>query len=393
MGRVKIITRNVWVLSLVSLFNDASSEMLIPIMPIYLKSIGFGILLIGVLEGFAEAFAGLSKGYFGSLSDSTGRRLPFVQMGYAISNVAKTMLVAFANPFWVFFSRAGDKLGKGLRTGARDAILSDEATPETKGAVFGFNKALDTLGAVIGPLVAMAYLYYNPNSYKGLFLLAFIPGLIAVGFTFLVKEKKHPAAPAKQRPRFFDFVRYWQTATPEYRKVVVGLLAFTLVNFSDTFLLLKMKDAGFSDTLVLGIYIFYNLVFALASYPLGRLADALSMRVVMVVGLLLFATVYAGMAYAQSQGVFIALFFLYGLYAAATDGIAKAWITNISAKSQTATAIGTFTAFQSIAALIASSAAGAIWFAFGAPAAFIFSAAVVVLVALYMAQIKADKHA
>lgn len=390
MGRVKIITRNVWVLSLVSLFNDASSEMLIPIMPIYLKSIGFGILLIGVLEGFAEAFAGLSKGYFGSLSDSTGRRLPFVQMGYAISNVAKTMLVAFANPFWVFFSRAGDKLGKGLRTGARDAILSDEATPETKGAVFGFNKALDTLGAVIGPLVAMAYLYYNPNSYKGLFLLAFIPGLIAVGFTFLVKEKKHPATPAKQRPRFFDFVRYWQTATPEYRKVVVGLLAFTLVNFSDTFLLLKMKDAGFSDTLVLGIYIFYNLVFALASYPLGRLADALSMRVVMVVGLLLFATVYAGMAYAQSQGVFIALFFLYGLYAAATDGIAKAWITNISAKSQTATAIGTFTAFQSIAALIASSAAGAIWFAFGAPAAFIFSAAVVVLVALYMAQIKAD---
>jgi MFS family permease len=127
----KIITRNVWILSLVSLFTDMASEMLYPVMPVYLKSIGFSIVLIGVLEGFAEATAGLSKGYFGNLSDRTGLRKPFVQIGYALSALSKPMMAVFTYPLWVFFARTTDRLGKGIRTGARDALLSDEATPET----------------------------------------------------------------------------------------------------------------------------------------------------------------------------------------------------------------------------------------------------------------------
>ena len=174
---MKGISRTVWVLSLVSLFTDTASEMLYPIMPIYLKSIGFSIVLIGILEGVAEATAGLSKGYFGKWSDNIGKRLPFVQVGYMLSGLSRPMMGMFVAPIWIFFSRTLDRFGKGIRTAARDAILSDEATPETKGNVFGFHRAMDTLGAVIGPLLALLYLYFYPAQYKTLFFIAFIPSL------------------------------------------------------------------------------------------------------------------------------------------------------------------------------------------------------------------------
>ena len=149
-------------------------------MPIYLKTIGFSIVLIGILEGVAEATAGLSKGYFGKLSDTSGRRVPFVQIGYAFSTISKPMMAIFTFPLWIFFARTIDRIGKGIRTGARDAILSDEATPQTKGKVFGFHRSMDTLGAVIGPSLALLYLYYYPQDYKTLFFVAFVPGLFAV---------------------------------------------------------------------------------------------------------------------------------------------------------------------------------------------------------------------
>lgn len=384
----RIISRNVWVLSLVSLFNDASSEMLIPVMPLYLKSIGFGIVLIGVLEGFADAAAGLSKGYFGSLSDNTGRRLPFVQLGYLLSNISKTAIAAFTFPLWVFFARFGDKLGKGIRTGARDAILSDEATPETKATVFGFNKALDTLGAVIGPLSALIYLHYYPENYRMLFLIAFAPGLVAVAITFLVKEKRKPVAFNQPKTKFFDFINYWKNSPKAYKKLVIGLLAFTLFNSSDIFLLLKIKEAGYSDSAVLIMYIFYNLVFALFAYPIGKLADKIGKKTIFIMGLILFVLVYAGMAYANAEWMFYALFFMYGIYAAATDGVAKAWITNVCEKEKTATAVGTYTAFQSIATLVASSLAGIIWYSLGAPITFLASAVVVLGVVVYVGRIR-----
>ncbi|MDQ6890948.1 MAG: MFS transporter, partial [Bacteroidota bacterium] len=169
MIKTKIITRTIWILSLVSLFTDMASEMLYPIMPVFLRSIGFSFLLIGVLEGFAEAVAGLSKGYFGKKSDGLGKRLPFVQLGYGLSAISKPMMAAFVYPLWIFFVRTVDRLGKGIRTGARDAMLSDECTKENKGKVFGFHRSLDTMGAVLGPAIALAYLYYHPGNYKTLF--------------------------------------------------------------------------------------------------------------------------------------------------------------------------------------------------------------------------------
>lgn len=381
---MKYITRTVWVLSLVSLFTDAASEMLYPIMPIYLKSIGFSIVLIGILEGVAEATAGFSKGYFGKLSDNAGKRIPFVQIGYAFSAISKPMMAIFIYPIWIFFARTIDRFGKGIRTGARDALLSDEATSETKGQVFGFHRSMDTLGAVIGPSLALIYLYFYPQDYKTLFFIAFIPGLLAVLASFFLKEKVRNVVKPKSITPFFSFLNYWKVCPPEYRKLVIGLLAFTLFNSSDIFLLLKAKQSGLNDTMVIGVYIFYNLIYALFAFPIGIIADKVGLKNIFVIGLILFSLVYLGMSANTNLYLFFVLFFLYGIYASATEGISKAWISNITDKKDTATAIGTFSGLQSICAMIASSMAGIIWFKFGGAITFLITAIATIFVVLYI---------
>ena len=386
----KIITKTIWQLSLVSLFTDMAGEMLYPIMPLYLKSIGFSLFAIGVLEGIAEAVAGLTKSYFGSMSDAKGKRLPFIQIGYTLSALSRPMMALFTAPLWVFFSRTMERLGKGIRTGARDALLSDEATKDTKGTVFGFHRSMDTIGAVIGPAIGLLFLYFYKDDYKTLFYIAFVPGLLAIACTLVIKEKPRPALIQYkgQQPGFFAFIHYWKKSSPEYKKLVTGLLAFALVNSSDVFLLLKMKENGLSTEYVVGIYIFYNLVFALMAYPLGIIADQLGLKKVFLFGLVLFVIVYTGFAVNHNMIIFIVLFFLYGLYAAATDSVSKAWISNIAPKSETATAIGTYMGFQSIATLVASSIAGLLWDQYGAVVAFMVTAVVTAGVVLYLSMMK-----
>ena len=380
---MKYITRTVWILSVVSLLTDTASEMLYPVMPIYLKSIGFSIVLIGVLEGVAEATAGLSKGYFGKLSDTSGRRVPFVQIGYAFSAISKPLMAIFIYPLWIFFARTIDRFGKGIRTGARDAILSDEATPQTKGKVFGFHRSIDTLGAVIGPSFALVYLYYHQQDYKTLFFTAFIPGLLAVLASFYVRDKRFDRDKKKTSTPFFSFLNYWKLSPAAYRKVVIGLLLFTLFNSSDVFLLLKAKQSGLDDTLVIGVYIFYNLVYALCAFPVGIIADNIGLKTFFIIGLVLFSAVYFGMSVNTNLYFFFGLFFLYGIYASATEGISKAWISNVTNKKDTATAIGTYSGLQSICTMLASSITGLIWFRLGATTAFITTATVTLCVAIY----------
>lgn len=365
-----------------------ASEMLYPIMPIYLKTIGFSIVLIGVLEGVAEAVAGLSKGYFGKRSDAAGKRVPFVQLGYAFSAISKPMLALFVYPLWVFFSRTIDRLGKGIRTGARDALLSDEATPETKGRVFGFHRSMDTLGAVLGPAAALVYLYFYPGNYKTLFLIAFLPGVLAIAATFILKEKKTIVPNPGKKTGFFSFLKYWKQSPAAYRKIVIGFLAFALINSSDVFLLLKAKEMGFTDSMVIMVYIFYNLIYALAAFPIGIIADKMGLNKIFLVGIALFVVVYAGMSVNENIYILFVLFAVYGLYASATEGIAKAWISNISAKEHTATAIGTYTGLQSICSMVASTLAGLVWFQFGSVALFVGTAVGAAAVGCYFAFLK-----
>lgn len=356
-------------------------------MPIYLKSIGFSIVLIGILEGIAEATAGLSKGYFGKLSDTSGKRVPFVQIGYALSTLSRPMMAVFTFPVWIFFARTLDRFGKGIRTGARDAILSDEATPQTKGKVFGFHRSMDTFGAVLGPALALLYLYHYPEDYKTLFFIAFLPGLCAVLASLLLKDKTTIIAKQKSVTPFFSFLKYWKVSPPAYRKLVFGLLLFTLFNSSDVFLLLKAKEEGLDDTMIIGVYIFYNLIYALFAFPIGILADKIGLKTIYILGLILFATVYFGMALNTNRYLFFGLFALYGIYSAATEGISKAWISNISDKKDTATAIGTFSGLQSICMMLASSLTGLVWFRFGSSVAFITTTIVTTIVIIYFLKI------
>ncbi len=387
----RIITRTIWILSLVSLFTDTASEMLYPVMPVFLKQIGFSVIFIGILEGVAESVAGLSKSYFGKLSDKTGKRLPFVQFGYALSAISKPMMAVFIFPFWIFLSRTIDRVGKGIRTGARDAMLSDEATEKTKGRVFGFHRSLDTLGAVIGPGIALIYLYFSPSDYTTLFLIAFIPGALSIISTLLINEKKRPditgitlSVAARQINPFSSIAAYWKTSPVVYKKLVAGLLAFALFNSSDIFLLLKMKESGLNDTAVIGVYIFYNLVYAIAAYPLGILGDKIGLKRILLLGLGLFAVVYVGFAFNQNFYFYFVLFALYAFYVAATESISKAWISNLVDKKETASAIGTYAGLQSIAALVASSLAGLLWYNFGAMATFLITACITLVVVLYL---------
>lgn len=381
-GMKQVITRTILVLSIVSFFTDISSEMLYPVMPLFLQSIGFTTVMIGVLEGLAEAIAGLSKMYFGSRSDESGRRMPFVRIGYMLSALSKPLLYFFQVPLWVFFSRSVDRLGKGVRTAARDALLSDETTPAHKAKVFGFHRALDTAGAAIGPLAALIYLHFYPSDYQTLFLIAFLPAALSMACTFLIKEKKHQAA--AKTTSFSEKFFYWKKAPADFRKLIAGLLFFALINSSDLFLLLRAKQITGDDQLVLVCYILYNLVFALFAFPLGKMADRIGMKKMLLVGLVLFALVYAGMSVASSLPVLVLVLAGYGIYAAATEGISKALISNLVPRTETASAIGFYAGWNSMAALAASSAAGWIWYAGSPQLMFMVSAAGALLAAVYL---------
>ena len=389
-----MLTRKVIILSLVSFFADIASEMLYPIMPIYLKYIGFSAIGLGFLEGLANATAGLSKGYFGHLSDKWQVRMPFVRLGYAFSALSKPLLAASTMVVWVFSARLFDRLGKGIRTAARDAILAAESTASHRARVFGFHRTLDTLGATLGPIVSLYLLYLYPQQYKLIFMLAFAPGIVSVLLTYLVREQGQknadtPLSPPKPSPNNaptaaakskytrnpFQFFNYWTTASVNYKRALLLFTCFALVNSADAFLLLRMHDIGCSDMQVIGAYIFYNAIFAALSYPLGALGDRWGLKATYISGLLLFAIVYIAMAYVTSFYGALLLFALYGIYAAATESIAKAWISHLCPAQETATAIGLYATLISLAALCASVWTGFVWHYAGATWAFALSGA------------------
>lgn len=380
----KLLTTTVILLSFISLFTDVASEMLYPVIPMYLVSINYTAAFIGILEGVAEFIAGLSKGYFGIWSDKIQRRLPFVRTGYLISAVSKPLMILIPSAWWILLTRTFDRFGKGVRTAARDAILSAESTPETKGRVFGFHRSMDTAGAAIGPAIALVFLFFYPGQYKWLFIFALIPGLTTLAFLWKLKEPKNQPVKKNDKISLLSFFKYVKHSPKAYRFLIAGLLFFALFNSSDMFLLLKAKELHYSDAQVIGLYIFYNLIYALLSFPAGMLADKFGLNKVFIFGIFIFTGVYAGFAFTSSFIVLLALFFAYGFYAAATEGISKAWITNLVGKEEVASAIGSFTAFQSIASLFASIIAGMLWIKFGAMIAFMVTAAMSLLVVFYL---------
>lgn len=387
------LPRSVWALGLVSFFVDVSSELLYPVLPLFLAALGTPFALIGLTEGLAEVTAGLSKGYFGGLSDRFRRRRAFVTLGYALSALSKPLPGLVPTWAMVTASRVVDRVGKGIRTGPRDALLAASVPPSMRGRAFGLHRALDTLGAAVGPSLALVWLAARPGEYRALFLAAFVPAAIGVALTRLVAERRPDVQAAAATATVAVSMRaFWGVAPAAYRRRVAWLALFALVNASDVFLLLRVREGvgGHAvlgpwtisgETAALGAYVLYNLVFAALAYPAGALADRVGPRRTLALGLSLFAVVYAGIAAAHGIGTFAALFALYGAYAALTEGVGKAWLSDAVPDAMRGRALGLFGAVGSLGALVASTATGAVW-ARGAALPFIVSAAGALVVAM-----------
>lgn len=381
----KKITKPVIILGLVSFFTDFASEMLYPITPIFLTSIlGASMATVGLIEGFAEITAGLLKGYFGNLSDKLGKRSIFVIIGYGISGIVKPLPGIFQNVYTVLISRVTDRIGKGIRTAPRDALLASYAEGNT-GAVFGFHRSMDTLGAVIGPITALVILYFIPNGYKTIYLISIIPSIFAIYFTFVVKDKK-TVIKTKHKAKINDF---WKQSGKQFKVLFFLITAFSLFNSSDVFLILKSKDIAKSDTIAILGYVYYNLIYALISYPVGILSDKLGKKKIFILGLFAFSIVYLGFALAKGFIYIWALFLVYGFYAAASEGVVKAWISDLIPDNFRGTAIGLVTTAISISTMIGSIFTGYLWdLTNGAFLPFILSSAVSFIVALILLRFK-----
>lgn len=378
------LSRNIILVSLVSLFTDLSSEMLYPIMPLYLSGLGMGAAGIGLLEGIAEAVAGLSKGFFGALSDRSGERKRFITIGYLMSACSKPMMGLMTIIPGLFAARSLDRLGKGVRTAARDALLADESEESHRGRVFGFHRSMDTLGAAIGPLFTLAFLHLNPGQYKALFLWAFIPGLMAVVLTLLIRQRKSGLSDSSKSFQWNISFLYVLSANTLYKRLYFLLFAFALVNSTDLFILLKMKNDGIDDTSLLAAYIGYNLLYALLAYPAGIFFDRFSRSALLSIGFGLFSAAYLLFGIGDSLPFFIAGFMLYAAYAACTEGVSKAWITTLIPPDEKATALGNLMGMQALAAPLAGLAGGWLWEWYGPLSLFAVSAVVSLVLCIFL---------
>lgn len=374
------ISKPVIILGLVSLFTDIASEMLYPVTPIFLTAVlGSSMAVVGMIEGIAEVTAGLLKGYFGNLSDKAGKRSIFVVLGYGISAISKPLPGIFQNLPTVLVSRVSDRIGKGIRTAPRDALLASYSNGNS-GSVFGFHRAMDTLGAAIGPIIALVLLGIFPDNFQLIFIAAFVPSVIAVSFTFLVKDKDTSSKVRSKK----NYLQFWKSAPREYKKILFLITIFSLVNSSDVFLILKSKDVSNSNSLAIFGYVFYNLIYALASYPLGGIADKLGKQKVFSFGLIIFSIVYIGFASINNIDFLWIFFALYGIYAASTEGVSKAWISDLIKDEVRGSAIGLLTMCSSLSIMLGSFLTGVLWDNFGSTIPFLISAIVSLVIGLFL---------
>lgn len=378
------ITKNILYLSLISFFTDVASEMLYPVIPLYLSAVGISVSGIGMIEGIAETLSALSKTYFGIMSDRLKKRKIFIIIGYGLSAISKPFMIVFSNYFWILFMRLSDRLGKGIRTAPRDALLSDESVESNKGKVFGFHRSIDTLGAAVGPAITLMLLSFYHWHYTELFILAIIPGILTIIISLFIKEKKQHHF-SFRKIKWQDLLAYWKISSYSYKIVTVLLIMFYIFNSSDMLLLLKAQThSSVQDSQVILLYIVYNISYALFAFPFGIIGDKIGLRNTIAIGLLFFGVTYIGISYFESWEALISLFILYGIYSAAIEGNIKALLSNLSEKEYTATAIGLFTTLQSFTFIIANSLAGYLWENFNSSLPFILSGCVSIFISILL---------
>lgn len=365
---------NIFFIGLISFFTDISTEMVYPIIPLYLtQTFGATPALVGLIEGIAESVASLLKVFSGYISDRFQRKKPLAFVGYAAGLIYKLSLLLAGSWAGILAARVIDRTGKGIRTAPRDALVSESSDKKTLGKSFGLHKMLDMAGSALGILIAYFLLRGMGNGtadYKRFFLLSTIPAIIGLCMFFLVKEKRE-VRPPKERVRFW---KNFSAIDGRLKLYLLVTLLFTLGNSSNAFLLLRAGDAGIDSANVILLFFAYNLTASIFAIPFGRLSDKIGRKSILAAGYVIFAAVYAGFAFASGAAFFAGLFALYGIHTAMVTGVERAFVAEIAPPELKGTMLGLQSTVAGLALLPASLLFGALWDTFGAAVPFLCGA-------------------
>jgi MFS family permease len=373
------LSRPIWLIGWVSLFTDMASEMIYPLLPLFLTTVlKAGAMSLGVIEGIAEAANSALKIVSGRLADSTGRPRRLVLIGYGISSSMRPFIGVATMWVHVLGIRFADRLGKGIRGAPRDAMLADFAPEGQRGRVYGFHRAMDHSGAVLGPLLAALFLYFYPGEYRTLFALTLIPGAIVIAIILAIPESPRPSTPAPEHPGSRHLGTPALSRSPQapaLSRALAVIFLFALGNASDAFLLLRLSAVGIADFWIPLLWSALHVVKVVSSLTGGELSDRFGRRTLIGIGWMFYAIVYAAFAVTDTPAFLIAVFLSYGIYFGLTEGVEKAWIADLATPERRGTAFGYYNAVLGVGALLASLLFGLIWTRVSPQAAFYTGAA------------------
>lgn len=372
------LNRNIFFVGITSFFTDTTTKMIYAVMPLFLMTLGATKTELSLIEGTAESTASVLKALSGWWSDKLGRNKPFMILGYGFTALLSPLFAFVTSPLQVLIIRFTERVGKGIRTAPRDSLIAGSSKDNVKGKGFGFHKAMDNSGAIIGPLLASGILYLFPGDYRKVFLLAAIPGLLGLmSIIFFVKEakKKKRDLPGKISLREFS---------PGYFALLGIIFVFSLGNSTDALLLIKASEIGIQDAFIPVIYLMFNAVSVIFAVPAGILSDKIGRERIIIFGYLLYSFIYFGFGRTSTGLILILLFALYGLYSAATDGVQKALVSDLIDKNKSGTGLGLYNCLVGITLLPASVIAGLLYDKVNSNAPFYFGSIMALAAALLM---------
>lgn len=349
------LNKNVFYMGITSFLTDTASKMIYSVMPLFLMSLGATKTELSIIEGIAESTASVLKAVSGRWSDKIRKNKPFMIFGYALTAILSPLFAIVTTPIHVLMIRFTERVGKGIRSAPRDSLIASSSDSNTKGRSFGFHKAMDNSGAILGPLLATGILLLFPRQYRVVFIVAFLPAMIGlIALIRFVRESKEVRAKSTEAFRLRDFpLKYY---------ALLGIVFFfTLGNSTDALLLIKAGDVGIQIALIPIVYMISSIVSVLASVPIGMLSDKIGRERLIIFGYLLYSAVYFGFGRTDSQITLVMLFALYGLYSASTDGIQKALVSDIIDKDKLGTGLGIYNSLVGITLLPASLIAGLLY--------------------------------